>query len=204
VRAKTARRRAALREGVKHDAATHSGVYRMIAGDGAVLYVGKSKRMRARLLGHFRPGSRDAGARVLGRTHRIEWEYTPTEAAALRREHRLIQRDRPEFNVAGKPALVPHTFDRHRQVVRAVTVTTGAVGAVQLNRRYPAGVNLGVARVPAGAVGTVAALGGAMIAKRVGYPRIASGLVDLGVGGGIGTLMDSAATGEPLMARSSR
>jgi excinuclease ABC subunit C len=74
----------------------------MIAEDGAVLYVGKSKRLRARLLGYFRAEGRDKGARILRATHRIEWDYAPSEFAALLDELRLIKRFRPPFNVVHK------------------------------------------------------------------------------------------------------
>lgn len=86
------------------DAATERpGVYRMIAGDGEVVYVGKSKRLRTRLLSYFRCAfPEDKGARILRDAERIEWEYMPSEFAALLEELRLIKRFRPRFNVAMK------------------------------------------------------------------------------------------------------
>jgi excinuclease ABC subunit C len=74
----------------------------MLGADGAVLYVGKSKHVRVRLLGYFRERGRDKGARILRETFRIEWSYAPNEFAALREELALIKRHRPPFNVASK------------------------------------------------------------------------------------------------------
>src|SRR5690606_17235806 len=79
------------------------GVYRMVAENGEVLYVGKSKRVRTRLLSYFRAAfPEEKGARIVREAHRIEWEYTPSEFAALLHELRLIKRYRPRFNVQMK------------------------------------------------------------------------------------------------------
>jgi excinuclease ABC subunit C len=103
---------AALRASVHEGAAHRPGVYRMLAEDGSVLYVGKSKRVRARLLGYFRQKPREKGARILRETHRLEWEYTPNEFAALLQELRLIKRFRPRFNVVSKRDLSHYAFLR--------------------------------------------------------------------------------------------
>jgi excinuclease ABC subunit C len=103
---------AALRATVAGGAAARPGVYRMLAEDGGVLYVGKSKRVRARLLGYFRADAREKGARILRHTHRIEWEYTPSEFAALLLELRQIKRFRPRFNVVSKRDLSHYAFIR--------------------------------------------------------------------------------------------
>lgn len=94
---------AAMRGVVKEGAADRPGVYRMLAEDGEVIYVGKSKRVRTRLLSYFRCAfPEDKGARILRQAHTIEWEYTPSEFAALLQEMRLIKRYRPRYNVAMK------------------------------------------------------------------------------------------------------
>jgi excinuclease ABC subunit C len=88
---------------VKASAENKPAVYRMIAADGEVVYVGKSKQLRSRLLSYFRgvfPD--DKGARVLRDAHWIEWEYVPSEFAALLGELRLIKKYRPRRNVALK------------------------------------------------------------------------------------------------------
>jgi excinuclease ABC subunit C len=75
----------------------------MLSVDGEVVYVGKSKRVRSRLLSYFRCSyPEDKGARILREADRIEWDYTPSEFAALLEELRHIKRYRPRFNVAMK------------------------------------------------------------------------------------------------------
>lgn len=88
---------------VKERAENKPAVYRMVAGDGEVVYVGKAKQLRTRLLSYFRgvyPD--DKGARILREADAIEWEYVPSEFAALLTELRHIKRFRPRLNVAMK------------------------------------------------------------------------------------------------------
>jgi excinuclease UvrABC nuclease subunit len=79
----------------------------MLDGDGLILYVGKAKRLRTRLLNYFRKScaERKKAQRLLRRTHCIAWEYSPHEFAALLRELELIRLHRPRFNVMGQPLL---------------------------------------------------------------------------------------------------
>ena len=88
---------------VKERAENRPAVYRMIAADGEVVYVGKSKQLRSRLLSYFRGAYPDEkGARILREAHDIEWDYVPSEFAALLGELRLIKQWRPRLNVALK------------------------------------------------------------------------------------------------------
>jgi excinuclease ABC subunit C len=94
---------AAMRAHVRATAQDRPGVYRMLAADGEIVYVGKSKRVRTRLLSYFRCAfPEEKGARIVREADRIEWEYTPSEFAALLEELRLIKRYRPRLNVAMK------------------------------------------------------------------------------------------------------
>jgi excinuclease ABC subunit C len=94
---------AEMRARVRADATDRPAVYRMLAEDGEVLYVGKSKQLRTRLLSYFRCAYPDEkGARMLRAAHALDWEYVPSEFAALLRELRLIKRFRPRYNVAMK------------------------------------------------------------------------------------------------------
>ena len=94
---------AALRAHVRAGAENRPGVYRMISEDGEVLYVGKSKALRTRLLSYFRGAwPADKGARLVALAHEIHWDYVPSEFAALRTELSLIKRLRPRANVMGK------------------------------------------------------------------------------------------------------
>ena len=94
---------ATMRLHVRESAADRPGVYRMLSSDGEVLYVGKSKRVRSRLLSYFRCAyPEEKGARILRSAESIEWDYTPSEFAALLQELKLIKRLRPRYNVAMK------------------------------------------------------------------------------------------------------
>ena len=94
---------ARMREHVRAGATDRPGVYRMVAEDGEIVYVGKSKQVRTRLLSYFRCSyPEEKGARILREAHAIEWEYTPSEFGALLHELRLIKRFRPRFNVQMK------------------------------------------------------------------------------------------------------
>jgi excinuclease ABC subunit C len=87
---------------VRANAKDRPGVYRMLAPDGEIVYVGKSKKLRTRLLSYFRCTPDEKGARIVREANRIEWDYTPSEFAALLEELRLIKRYRPRLNVAMK------------------------------------------------------------------------------------------------------
>jgi excinuclease ABC subunit C len=92
-----------MRKDVRERCEDRPGVYRMLSGEGEVVYVGKSKRVRSRLLSYFRCAfPEEKGARILREAERIEWDYTPSEFAALLEELRSIKRWRPRFNVAMK------------------------------------------------------------------------------------------------------
>jgi excinuclease ABC subunit C len=92
-----------MHDHVRSLAQNRPGVYRMLTADGEVVYVGKSKRVRTRLLSYFRCAfPEEKGARILREADRIEWDYTPSEFAALLEELRQIKKLRPRFNVAMK------------------------------------------------------------------------------------------------------
>ena len=76
------------------------GVYRMIAGDGTVLYVGKAKSIRKRVLSYTRPvGHTNRIARMIAATAQMEFVSTRTEPEALLLEANLIKQLKPRFNV---------------------------------------------------------------------------------------------------------
>jgi excinuclease ABC subunit C len=92
---------ATMRAEVRAQAKDRPGVYRMLSSDGEIVYVGKSKKLRTRLLSYFRCSfPEDKGARIVREAVKIEWDHTPSEFAALLEELRLIKRYRPRLNVA--------------------------------------------------------------------------------------------------------
>lgn len=99
-----AKRASRLRDKVRRACPRRPGVYGMVDPSGELIYVGKAKCLRARLLSYFRRDSRDPKAgRILESTRLLAWEYAPSEFAALLRELELIRRWQPRFNVQGQP-----------------------------------------------------------------------------------------------------
>lgn len=95
---------AKLHAAVKDHAPKSPGVYGMLDGRGKVVYVGKAKSLRCRLMSYFRAKSRHPKAgKILDHTRTLVWEYANDEFAALLRELELIRRFRPRFNVLGMP-----------------------------------------------------------------------------------------------------
>ncbi len=92
----------ALREHVRTHAENRPGIYQLLGVDGHPLYVGKSVRVRTRLLSYFRAPPGDKAANLIRETGCIRWEYIPNEFSALVREMKLIQRWQPTFNVQHK------------------------------------------------------------------------------------------------------
>jgi excinuclease ABC subunit C len=76
------------------------GVYRMIDANGTVLYVGKAKNIRKRVMSYARPeGHANRTARMIAATVTMEFVTTHTEPEALLLEANLIKRFRPFYNV---------------------------------------------------------------------------------------------------------
>lgn len=90
-----------LREHVRSGAENRPGVYRWLGSGGRILYVGKSVRVRSRLLSYFRK-EEGKTARLVAEAEAVSWDYTPNEFAALFREMRLIRVWQPEYNVQHK------------------------------------------------------------------------------------------------------
>jgi excinuclease ABC subunit C len=76
------------------------GVYRMIASDGEVLYVGKARSLRSRVAAYTQPTRLDTRLlRMVSGTKTMEFSVTDSEAEALLLENNLIKRFKPRFNV---------------------------------------------------------------------------------------------------------
>jgi excinuclease ABC subunit C len=87
-----------LLEKVRAGAENRPGVYRFTGPRGEVLYVGKSVRIRSRLLSYFRPDAPAKVAELLRVAATLDWDYVPNEFEAVLRELRQIRAFRPTFN----------------------------------------------------------------------------------------------------------
>jgi excinuclease ABC subunit C len=99
-----------LRDRVRTGARDVPGVYRFLGPRGETLYVGKSIRVRTRLLSHLRTRS-GKGVELLRVTHGVDWEEVGGELEALLLEFRWIRALRPRFNLV-------HRRDRRYAWVR--------------------------------------------------------------------------------------
>jgi excinuclease ABC subunit C len=76
------------------------GVYRMYGADGEVLYVGKAKRLKARVANYAKTGGHtNRIALMIALTRTMEFVVTSTETEALLLEANLIKRLKPRFNI---------------------------------------------------------------------------------------------------------
>ena len=76
------------------------GVYRMLARDGEVLYVGKAKNLKNRVRNYAQPaGLNTRTLRMIAETRAMEVVTTHTEVEALLLESNLIKRLKPYYNI---------------------------------------------------------------------------------------------------------
>ena len=105
---------------------TTSGVYLMKDGAGAILYIGKAKNVRARLLSYFRD-NRDVKTRALmRRVERIDYVLTESSYEALLLEINLIKQWLPRYNIDLKDGksypLIRITDEKYPRVIKTRTV----------------------------------------------------------------------------------
>ncbi|MDX1645786.1 MAG: UvrB/UvrC motif-containing protein [Longimicrobiales bacterium] len=74
----------------------------MYGPGGELLYVGKSVRVRTRVLSYFRAAKGEKAWELIREAARIDWDYIPNEFYSLIREMKLIQKERPRYNVRHK------------------------------------------------------------------------------------------------------
>ncbi len=77
------------------------GVYFMRSGNGDILYIGKSKKLRSRVRSYFRDSQKlsDRIAMMVRQVAEIEFIVTDTEAEALALEANLVKKHQPYYNV---------------------------------------------------------------------------------------------------------
>jgi len=76
------------------------GVYRMLAADDTILYVGKARHLRNRVSSYFRGRAHSEKTQaMLAQMARVEVTVTASETEALLLEYNLIKQHRPRYNV---------------------------------------------------------------------------------------------------------
>ncbi|MFG0265224.1 MAG: GIY-YIG nuclease family protein [Rhodopirellula sp. JB055] len=95
---------AGLQTKVKSQCPPVPGVYGMFDRHGELIYVGKSRSLRHRLMSYFGDAaSKEKAGRIIEHSRAIQWETQPSDFAAQLRELDLIRRWAPRFNVQGVP-----------------------------------------------------------------------------------------------------
>lgn len=75
------------------------GVYRFIGEGDALIYVGKAKNIRERVLAHFGGATRDSKSqRLAAQVRRIDWTETAGELGALLLEAQWVRESKPVYN----------------------------------------------------------------------------------------------------------
>ena len=90
---------AGLPDGALEDIPEAPGVYLFYGENEAVLYVGKSINLRARVMAHFAGDHRDAkDMKIAHQVKRVDWIETGGELTALIKEARLVKELAPVYN----------------------------------------------------------------------------------------------------------
>ncbi len=75
------------------------GVYRMLAADGTILYVGKARHLKNRVSSYFQGRAHSEKTQAMvGQVSRVEVTVTASETEALLLEYNLIKQHRPRYN----------------------------------------------------------------------------------------------------------
>ena len=76
------------------------GVYRMLAADGTILYVGKARHLRNRVSSYFHGRAHaEKTQAMVAQVARVEVTVTASETEALLLEYNLIKQHRPRYNI---------------------------------------------------------------------------------------------------------
>ncbi|MCB2054534.1 MAG: excinuclease ABC subunit UvrC, partial [Geminicoccaceae bacterium] len=106
---------AALIKSLLRSLPNEPGVYRMIDGKGALLYVGKAKSLKKRVASYVKIQALSARLqRMVALTRAMEFVTTSSEVEALLLESNLIKRHRPSFNIVLRDdKSFPYIYLRH-------------------------------------------------------------------------------------------
>ena len=75
------------------------GSYQFKDGQGRILYVGKAKSLRSRVMSYFGAGLGERTRQMVAAADTVEWIGVRNEVEALFLEFNLIQKHRPRFNI---------------------------------------------------------------------------------------------------------
>ena len=101
------------------DVPENPGVYMMLDKDGEIIYVGKAKRLRARLRQYFYQSGNKTAKVMAMLEHVADFRYIicPSEVDALVTENNLIKKHTPKYNILLKDDK-SYPFPAHRPAAR--------------------------------------------------------------------------------------
>ncbi len=121
------------RRAIREQVPNSPGIYGWLDEHQQLVYVGKSKSLRGRLLQYLGKSPPDPKMeRIRDQSCSIVWESTSHELLALIREQELIIRHRPAMNVQGQP---------HRRQPGFIGISEGAAPRVYLAKSFPLGAH---------------------------------------------------------------
>ena len=142
-----------LKHRVRANAPRKPGVYQFFDANSGVIYVGKARDLRTRLLSYFTaPWPESKSAQLIRCAEDVRWRALPSEFAALLEEQRLISTLRPTYNVVG---------NRYRAGLAFIKVTRGVAPKLMVSdsAKDPAALYYGPFRGRGGAQTAVRLLG---------------------------------------------
>ncbi|MDX1653501.1 MAG: GIY-YIG nuclease family protein, partial [Brumimicrobium sp.] len=90
------------------DLPKRAGVYKFFNEDNALIYIGKSKNIRSRVMQHLKNNSSKKGVNMREEIIRVEYELTGSETIALLKESALIKKYKPRYNRALRKDKYPY------------------------------------------------------------------------------------------------
>ena len=100
-----------LPPGLVDDLPEGPGAYRFFGDDDALLYVGRSNSLRARVCSHFGAERADSlDRRLADQVRRVDWVETAGELGAMLHEAEWIKTQKPLHNRRSKSQAPPHTL----------------------------------------------------------------------------------------------
>ncbi|HLT96159.1 MAG TPA: GIY-YIG nuclease family protein, partial [Acidimicrobiia bacterium] len=78
---------------------TKPGAYMFRDAHGRVIYAGKAKNLRSRVMSYFGTGLHPRTQAMVDNARHVEWIVTDSDVDALMLEYNLIKKHRPRFNV---------------------------------------------------------------------------------------------------------
>jgi DNA polymerase-3 subunit epsilon len=104
-----------------------AGIYYFHNIDGSVIYIGKSKNIRKRVITHFTRAATAKAARMSQATYDITFEETGNELTALLLESSEIKNYQPLFNRTGKRKSLNYGIMRHTDAQGFIHLVPGKI-----------------------------------------------------------------------------